>query len=79
MKHIISRKWSRTPTELENFSSGRKARRSKYDGHLDKVAEVDQISDELSDKHGKTYTPLEQYRCWANLIQLQKHYPSEFL
>ena len=72
MKQIVSRKRSRTPTELESSSSGRKARRSNYDGHLDKVAEVDQISEELSDKHGKKYTP-EQYRCWANLIQLQKH------
>ena len=33
---------------------------------------VDEICDELSAKHGDKYTP-EQYRCWANLIQLQKH------
>lgn len=33
---------------------------------------VDEICNELSAKHGDKYTP-EQYRCWANLIQLQKH------
>lgn len=69
-----SRKRSCTPTELEcsSTSAGRKAGRSNYDKHVEKMSAVDKICDELSDKHGEKYTP-EQYRCWANLIQLHKH------
>ena len=68
-----SRKRSRTPTEREcSTSTGRKPGRSNYDKHIEKMSAVDKICDELSDKHGEKYTP-EQYRCWANLIQLHKH------
>ena len=87
MKHstiTTTRKRARTPagakeserihqSEPESSTSGgRKAGRSSYDKHIEKMTVVDEICDELSAKHGDKYTP-EQYRCWANLIQLQKH------
>ena len=73
MKQTASRKRPRTPAESEeSTSAGRKSKRSSCNRHLEIVAEVDEIYDKLSDKHGEKYT-CEQYRCWANLIQLQKH------
>ena len=85
---ITTRKHSRTPTESHksdfskrsrtstdpesSASGGFKAGRSNYDKHIEKMTDVDEICDELSDKHADKNTP-EQYRCWSDLIQLRKH------
>ena len=47
---------------------------SRYDTHVDRMAEVQEIEDELREKHreSRKYTD-EQLRSWAHLIQLKKH------
>ena len=46
-------KRSRTSTDPESSASGGfKAGRSNYDKHIEKTTVVDEICDELSDKHG---------------------------
>ena len=45
---------------------------SRYDTHVDKMAEVAIIEDELQEKHSGKYTD-QQLRSWAHLIQMKKH------
>ena len=61
-----------TSSEIDSSTSGGRKSHSNYDKYVEKMTVVDKIFDELSAKHGDKYTP-EQYRCWANLIQLRKH------
>ncbi len=49
-----------------------KPKRSSYDSHLDKMSEVEEIVEELKNKHDSKYTP-EQLRAWAHMIQMSKH------
>ena len=66
----------RPHSESDNPSSGvplsRKCGRSNYDGQLNRMAQVDEILDEIKKKHGDTYSQ-EQCRVWALLIQMGKH------
>ena len=45
---------------------------TRYDSHLKKVSEVDQIFQKLDEKHKGEYSP-EQMRAWSHLIQMGKH------
>ena len=45
---------------------------SRYDTHVDRMAEVATIEDELQEKHPGKYTD-QQLRSWAHLIQMKKH------
>ena len=48
-------------------------RRSSYQNHLSKMAEVDAIVGELEEKHsGGKFSP-EQIRAWAHMLHLKKH------
>ena len=46
--------------------------KTSYEGHIDKMAEVETIEEKLRGKHKDVYTE-EQLRCWAHLIQMKKH------
>ena len=45
---------------------------SRYDSHVDKMAEVASIEDKLQEKHSGEYSD-QQLRSWAHLIQMKKH------
>ena len=45
---------------------------SRYDSHVDKMAEVATIEEELQKIHSGKYTD-QQLRSWAHLIQMKKH------
>ena len=48
-------------------------KRTRYDTHVDKMIQVEEIESDLRDKHlGEGYSE-EQLRSWAHLIQLKKH------
>ncbi len=48
-------------------------RSSVYDSQLKRMDELEEILDKLKYKHKENlYTP-EQFHCWANLIQMNKH------
>ena len=47
-------------------------KRSRYGDHIDKMAEVDKIHEELQEIHGNEYSD-EQLRSWAHLVQMKKH------
>jgi hypothetical protein len=51
-------------------------KRSRYEDHVDKMAEVDEIHDKLREKHKEKYTD-EQLRTWAHLFQMKKHHSLE--
>ena len=67
-------------TELNSEVSSKKKkvddetqpRRSNYQNHVSKMAEVDSIVEELEKKHTGKYSP-EQIRAWAHMLQLKKH------
>ena len=64
----VSKKRSKSPPEGGPPS---KQSRSRYDGHLKKMNEVEEIVEKLSGKHD-SFTP-EQLRAWAHMIHLKKH------
>ena len=45
---------------------------SRYDKHIDKLQEVDEIEDKLQSKNEGKYTE-QQIRMWAHLIHMNKH------
>ena len=45
---------------------------SRYDTHVDRMAEVATIEDKLQEKHSGKFTD-QQLRSWAHLIQMKKH------
>ena len=45
---------------------------SKYTKQIQKMNELEDIVDQLSEKHGEDFTP-EQVRTWAHMIQMKKH------
>ena len=45
---------------------------SNYSKHADRIAEVEEIEDELKDKYSNNFSDV-QYRAWANLIVMKKH------
>lgn len=50
-----------------------RARRStNYDRHADRISEVEEIEEELKEKHLEKFTDM-QYRAWANLVKMKKH------
>jgi len=74
-------------TEMYNIYNGRKEillwcskenhlksvpKHLSYEGHIDKMAEVETIEEKLRKKHKDVYTE-EQLRCWVHLIQMKKH------
>lgn len=46
---------------------------SRYDKHLDKMTEVEEIEEKLKEKHPDGPYSEEQLRSWAHLIQMKKH------
>jgi len=60
----------RQQTEGTEGASAHKA--SRYDTHVDKMAEVATIEDKLQEKHSGKYND-QQLRSWAHLIQMKKH------
>ena len=66
----VSKKRSKSPADTDE-TPPTKVGRSRYDGHLKKMNEVEEIVDQLSKKQDK-YTP-EQIRAWAHMIHLKKH------
>ena len=48
-------------------------KRSRYDKHLDKMTEVEEIEENLREKHSDGLYSEEQLRSWAHLIQMKKH------
>ena len=49
------------------------SKRSRYDKHVDKMIEVEEIEEDLEERHGGEGYSGEQLRSWAHLIQLKKH------
>ncbi len=63
----------RPSPDSESSANPRKvARTSNYTKHVDRIAEVEEIEDELKEKHLDKFTDV-QYRAWANLIKMKKH------
>ncbi len=48
-------------------------KRSRYDTHVGKMTEVEEIEASLRQKHAGGPYSEEQLRSWAHLIQMQKH------
>ncbi len=48
-------------------------KRSRYDKHLDKMTEVEEVEEKLREKHPDGPYSEEQLRSWAHLIQMKKH------
>ena len=71
---IKQSKKKRPRSESDNPPGGasRKSSRSSYEGHLNKMTQVDEIIGKLVKKHNEIYSQ-EQYRVWALLIQMGKH------
>ena len=61
-----------TRPRSDDSSDDKVKKKSRYEGHVDKMAEVDEIHDILREKHETEYTD-EQLRSWAHLIQMKKH------
>ena len=53
------------PDNEDNTSS--KCPKGEHEGHVDKMAAVEEIEEKLREKHKGIYTE-EQIRCWAHLI-----------
>ena len=49
-----------------------KAPRKSYDKHIDKMVQVEEIEDQLREKHHDKYSP-EQLRSWAHMYIMKKH------
>lgn len=78
--------WTFAPETTEHTSGKKRARsegsgsddnskpkkKTRYEGHVDKMAEVDEIYEQLLSKHQDDYSN-EQLRSWAHLIQMKKH------
>ena len=47
-------------------------RSSKYSSHLENIEKVDEVYDQLREKHKGKFTA-EQLRTWAHLVQMGKH------
>lgn len=69
-----------TPTELSRGTKrphngnteGEARKTSRYDRHVDMMAEVEVIEDKLREKHSEKFSE-EQLRSWAHLIHMKKH------
>ena len=69
-KPVKRRVRSRSPNSKSQ--TGKTNRASKYDLHVKKMSEVDEIFSTLDKKHKGAYSS-EQIWAWAHLIQLKKH------
>ena len=49
---------------------------SKYNSHLQNIEKVDEVYDQLQEKHKGKFSP-EQLRTWAHLVQMGKHGSTE--
>lgn len=57
----------------QSISEGNTARKaSRYDKHIDRMADVELIEDKLWEKHAENFTK-QQLHSWAHLIQMKKH------
>ena len=65
---------SNTPSKkMKSEEASKLPQTSSYKSHVNKMAEVDCIVEELEKKHtGEKFSP-EQLRAWAHMIQLKKH------
>jgi len=59
---------------LKSGESEQRRAGSKYQGHISKMNEVDEIIQDLENRHGesKVYST-EQIRVWAHMIQMKQH------
>ena len=64
----VSKKRSKSP---DGGGPPLKQGRSRYDDHLKKMNEVEEIVEKLSGNHD-SFTP-KQLRAWAHMIHLKKH------
>ena len=63
----------RSSPDSETGTKGSKApRTSNYEIHCQKLEEVQEIKDDLKERHGGKYTP-EQLSAWAHLLQMGRH------
>lgn len=67
-RRVSKRTRSKSPTSKASSKPGS----SRYDGHVAKIAKVDEIYKQIDDTHGNQYSP-EQKRAWAHLIEMGKH------
>ena len=60
---------------LKSGESEQRCAGSKYQGHISKMNEVDEIIQDLENRHGesKVYST-EQIRVWAHTIQMKQHF-----
>ena len=65
------RKRQRSPADGQPHSS-KSQRTTKSDTHSKKLVEVEQIAEDLEEKHGGQFTR-EQYNVWAHMINMRKH------
>ena len=65
-----SKKRSKSPCMVSDEQSASK--KTRYDSHLQRMTEVEDIVNDLQKKHACKFSP-EQFRAWAHMIQLKKH------
>ena len=70
---IRSKKRSHAGSDKDNDSEPQPKGRSRFESALEKkMSKVEEVCENLRKKHGTSYKP-EQYRAWANMIQMGKH------
>ena len=73
---VASRAGTKRPSPESENSNGSGVQKvpktSNYNKHVDRIAEVSEIEDNLKEKHLDKYTDV-QYRAWANLIKMKKY------
>ena len=57
---------------IQAFKVTAKTGSSRYDGHIAKMAKVDEIYKQIDCTHGNRYSA-EQKRTWAHMIEMGKH------
>lgn len=69
--YLLEQGQKRRAKSPDDDSDNRK--RSRYDKHIDKMTEVEEIEESLREKHADGLYSEEQLRSWAHLIQMKKH------
>ena len=59
-------------SEVQSKFTRKVGTKSKYSEQMDKMYEVQQIVEKLTEQHDQAFTQ-EQIRAWAHLIQMKKH------
>ena len=55
--------------DLDDGPTPSKKNQSKYSGQMQRMDELEEIVEQLSQKHEKNFTP-EQIRAWGHMIQV---------